>query len=139
MEILKYKGSIQTLQSQTLLELIAGCIIVADHCFWITEQDEHGFVKKDLLTYGLERAIWAYQGRRQEAVRSAIVTAYPEADLLSLNLSLMGKMNLDKGKEREKERDKKAAIISEKLSGIVRQYRLPLHAPTTSQGTSKPM
>ncbi|KAG9008251.1 hypothetical protein FRB94_013611 [Tulasnella sp. JGI-2019a] len=136
METLKYKGPLQPLETQALLELIAGCIIVADHCFWITERDADKKTTRSNLQQNLKTALRSYKAIRQEAVMDAIIEAFPETDLLSLNLSLAARMNLDRGKGKEREIDRKATDLNKSLAGIVMQYRILMQVQPVAQGAS---
>ncbi|KAG9018420.1 hypothetical protein FRB93_000123 [Tulasnella sp. JGI-2019a] len=119
---------IQKIQYQHLLQLIAGCAIVADHCFWITERGEKDN-RTDLRSIqdGVELAIKTYQCYRQEAVTNAIVEAFPEPDLLPLSKDARKSLDEGMGKnKKESEFSKKInKELSERLLTVVLRHCLP--------------
>ncbi|KAG8993553.1 hypothetical protein FRB95_014273 [Tulasnella sp. JGI-2019a] len=115
--------------------MLAGTIIVADHCFWTmdrdaTNQKDDFKVNWKNMNDGLQSTIQIYLSQRQEAVMEAIVEGFPEPDILSL--SVMSRLKLDQGKER----DKKESDLTEELLKLVLKYRLPMPLQRVSQVAS---
>ncbi|KAG8867627.1 hypothetical protein FRB98_004082, partial [Tulasnella sp. 332] len=134
---------------QELLQVIAGCAIVADHCFWIIERYKDkrtGTIKTapEEVRIGLLLAIQAYQSQRQEALLEAIVQDFPEADVVSLSLSERltishawetGEFSVD-ALDPSNARDKRVLELGTKIIALVKQYRLSKEVQPASQERS---
>ncbi|KAG8860344.1 hypothetical protein FRB96_003993 [Tulasnella sp. 330] len=125
MEAVHYTGPTKLFPSQDLLQTIAGCAIVADHCFWMTERTDNVKllpIPKENLEIGLQTALQAYKSHHQSIV-DAVVEAFPEKDTLSV--PLMERINL-------KPKDPRVKELSGKLIRLVLTHHMPRKLPPAS-------
>ncbi|KAG9002174.1 hypothetical protein FRB95_012600 [Tulasnella sp. JGI-2019a] len=129
MDAVRHPGQLPIAQES--LQIIAGCAIVADHCFWTTDRDDemkYSLTTREEVDTAFRTAIQEYRSRRQEAIFNDISEVFVQADILSL--SFKEKVNLSKT------RDKKAKELSEKLITVVKRHRLPKGAQRPREDTS---
>ncbi|KAG8888889.1 hypothetical protein FRB98_006554 [Tulasnella sp. 332] len=125
MEAVHYTGPTKLFPSQDLLQTIAGCAIVADHCFWMTERTDNVKllpIPKENLEIGLQTALQAYKSHHQSIV-DAVVEAFPEKDTLSV--PLMERITL-------KPKDPRVKELSGKLIRLVLTHHMPRKLPPAS-------